>query len=129
MDLLLETFLGKLTLASTYLQQTGVVEANESLSRPLNRTMGFWAFCRPDLRNMHHLAGLALGEDPDASLVANHDHRKAKAQTMKQLSTHWKELERKIAYRLDADQAKMLEPAVIAAIAQLENQVDWLTSK
>ena len=80
---------------------------------------------------MIHLAGLQVG-DPDAlaSQGLEKQRRADKRQALQQLEQHWKSTERKIAYLLkDADQIKMVEPALVRALAQVESEIEFLANE
>ena len=76
-DVLYDNFETKLLFALTYIKKQGEEQVNDILGSNYNITIGFWAFCR-DLKNIHHLSCLALGQEPDAVLINDRDRRKRK---------------------------------------------------
>jgi hypothetical protein len=76
-DVLYDNFETKLLFALTYIKQQGEEQVNDILGSRYDITIGFWAFCR-DLKNIHHLSCLALGQEPDAVLLNDRDRRKRK---------------------------------------------------
>ena len=91
-------------------------------------TMGPWQFLHPDISNIVHLAGLYCGDDDAlATLDKDKERRKEKAEAIKQLTSSWKEVEHKIAYLLkDAETIAMLKPVITKALAQVEDEVEFL---
>lgn len=116
-DELYDAFCTLLLIASVKLQDAGFEAINQGLSRPMQRTMGFWAFTRPDLQNLAAIAEF------DADAEGN--RRREKAAAMRELSACWKEAERVIAYRLrDPASIRRLLPVVQRALASIEDAIE-----
>ena len=103
-------------------------EGLEVLGQKYTITMGCWQFLTPDISNIVHLAGLKLGdEDALDDLEEDKRRRLAKAAAIRDLKASWSEFEKKVAYLLrDAETIKMLSPAVVKAMAELEDEVEFL---
>jgi len=120
-DLLFEELLGQLVVASAYLQREGVEEFNEGLDRPMQRTMGWHAFSRPDLKNLHCIWSQATGQAPEA----DRERRIAKAKALKRWKAAWSDVERMAAYRLrDPERIEALLPTVQQCLAELEDAIE-----
>ena len=56
-----------LLMALAYIEREGVDKVNAKLGTQYEIAIGFWAFCR-DLKNIHHLAHLGMGNEQDQAL-------------------------------------------------------------
>ena len=132
-DTLTVRFLDRWILACQYLENNHQDDAEglEIMGARYTITMGPWQFLQPDISNIVHLAGLYCGEeDALSNLEVDKRRRQDKAKALRQLAAHWSEAERKIAYLLkDAEQIKMVEPALIKALAQVEDEVEFLANE
>ena len=130
MDVLTLRFCEHFIEACRYLLTTAEVGPTgiEILGSHYPLTMSLWVWFRPDIKPIIHLSGLSLGdEDALADLEKEKQRRLAKAAAIKQLKASWSEFERKVAYMLrDAETITMLSPAVIKAMAALEDEVEFL---
>ena len=97
LDRLFDRFQVKLCQALGYMVKQGIDETNNILGADYKITLGFWAFCR-DFKNIHHLAALHRGEDPDVSLIADQQRRKEKARLLSEFSREVKSFATHAAY-------------------------------
>ena len=126
-DVLYYNFETKLLFALAYIKQQGEDKVNNILGSNYNITIGFWAFCR-DLKNIHHLSCLALGQEPDAVLLNDRDRRKKKAELLKEFSAEVKDFARQAAYLSGSHEHSntRLEQALEIARTSLETCLDDL---
>ena len=125
-------FFEQFILACDYLKATVDNDAHglEVLGTFYPKTMSIWVWLRPDLKAIVFLAGLQCGqEDAVAQQERATEVRRAKAAALKQLREHYSEFEKKCAYLLkDAETIRMVEPALIKALAQVEDEVEFLAN-
>lgn len=132
-NFLTRRFFEQFILACDYLKATVDNDAHglEVLGTFYPKTMSVWVWLRRDLRAIVFLAGLQVG-DPDAlsNQESEKQRRASKAKALRQLAAHWSEAERKIAYLLrDPETILMLEPAIIKALASIEDEVEFLANE
>ena len=89
----------------------------------------FWQFIR-DLKNVHHLAHLGLGNEPDHALISDQNRRKEKARILKDFDHTMKGFIKKAAYVVGSgpDSNKRLEQALeiaTQALMQAESDLEW----
>ena len=131
-DDLYEQFRGYLLMALAYIEREGVEKVNAKLGTQYEITIGFWAFCR-DLQNIHHLAQLGMGNEPDQALTADADRRREKAQILKAFHDDVKAFIKKAAYVSGSgpDSNKRLEQALELArqaLCRAEEDLEWQSS-
>lgn len=116
--------IGQLRVVSAWLQQQPDLElVSEGLDIPLQTTMGWWHFSRPDLSNLAALFGLATGQGLHVD-QAHLDARQEKARAIAELDGLWDEVKRRAVMKLEKDQIKALRPVVLKAMSEIEDQID-----
>lgn len=107
-------------------------DAWEIIGGEVKITMGMWPFIgahlkRDGLRNLSTLYGLATGQGEN---IADKTRQKRldKRDAIVELEGCWKEFVRHAAMKLDADQIRMLYPAVSSHCDELEEQINWIAS-
>ena len=128
-DDLYDQFKTYLLMALAYIEREGVDKVNAQLGTQYEITIGFWGFCR-DLQNIHHLAHLGMGNEPDQALTADADRRREKAQILKDFHDEVKGFIKKAAYVSGSapDSNKRLEQALELArqaLMRAEEDLEW----
>ena len=126
---LYDQFRTYLLIALAYIEREGEEKVNNILGSNYTMKIGFWAFIR-DLQNVHYLAQLGLGNDPDQALQQDFDRRKTKAQLLKEFTADLKDFARQAAYLSGSGEHsnQKLEQALEAArtaLAQAEDDLRW----
>ena len=132
-DVLMKRFFEHWIMAMEYLQENHQEDSDgvDILGQRMCITLSVWQFLRPDIRNVVHLSGLRVGkEDAINELSKDKKRRESKRQALQKLRAHYEEFEKRCAYLLkDAEQIKMVEPALIKALAQVEDEVEFLANE
>ena len=128
-DQLYDQFRTYLLLALAYIDKEGEEKVNNILGENYTMKIGFWSFIR-DLKNVHHLAHLGLGNEPDHALVSDQDRRKEKARILKEFDHTMKGFIKKAAYVVGSgsDSNKRLEMALeiaTQALMRAEEDLEW----
>ena len=128
-DQLYDQFRTYLLLALAYIEKEGEEKVNNILGESYSMKIGFWSFIR-DLKNVHYLAHLGLGHEPDAALISDQDRRKEKARILKEFDHTMKGFIKKAAYVVGSgpDSNRRLEQALEIAtqsIIQAEEDLEW----
>lgn len=119
-DLLFEELLGQLLIAGSWLSRQDLGDVEGDLARPLRRTMGWHAFSRPDLQNLHVLCSRAMGVLPEADA----ERRRAKAAALKKWKYAWAEVEGKAVRQLrEPERIEALLPKVKRQLAIIEGLI------
>lgn len=132
-DVLTVRFLEKWILMCDYLKahHKDDAEGLEILGQRMTITMGCWQFLpETGINSVIHLAGLQSG-DPDAiaTLEVDKQRRQAKRRAIQALEQQWQEVIQRLGYKLqEAEKIEMLTPAVVKALATIEDEIDWLAS-
>lgn len=118
-----EEFTAELTAALVYIQEQGTETINQRLNSRYDLRITFWTFCR-DLKNVRHLANLALNRTPD---VQDQDkaRKDQKAELLRSFETELTDWIHLMAYK-SADDTAALERALETARAALAAAEDAL---
>ena len=102
-EVLFDRLIEKLIAALKHCEFEGLEVVNELLDRPVQKTLGFWAFCR-DLKNVHYLASYFWGLDPVEALERDKERRTAKAEILSEWKAELNEHLRRLAYLSGSDE-------------------------
>ena len=130
-DQLYEVFETKLIMSLAHIKREGEDKVNDILGSSYDMTLGFWAFLNPDLKNIHYLSCMALGVEPDETLLKDRDRRKRKAELLKEFATDLKSFAKTAAYLSgsDSDSNRRLEQALEVArtaMGQAQEDLQWM---
>jgi len=130
-DDLFEQWRTKMLGASAYIEKQGVEQINNDLDRQYDVKLTFWRFLEPDLSHLHEMTCLALGIDPDGTLKADQDRRKAKAELLREFSSDVKQFAKQAAYLSGSDRHsnRRLEQALEIArtgMGQAQEDLQWM---
>lgn len=129
-DQLYEVFETKLIMSLAHIKREGEDKVNDILGSSYDMTLGFWAFLNPDLKNIHYLSCMALGVEPDETLLKDRDRRKEKATILREFHAEVKDWIKRAAYRVGSgpDSNRRLAAALEVgrqALAQADDVIDW----
>ena len=126
-DDLYEQFRTYLILALAHVKDKGQDQVNDLLGTQYEITCTFWTFIR-DLKNVHTLAQLRLGKEPDQALKSDQDRRKRKSEILREFGDCWKEYAREAAYLSGSGEYsnRQLEQALEAARTAMQQALEDL---
>ena len=129
-DRLIDTFYTKLMMSLLYIKENGVDGTNDVLGEKYNARLTFWRFLQPDLKNLHYLSALYVGQDPMEALAEDKDRRMRKAKAFRMMDRNWKELKNWVG-SLSSDPAHIeaLIPLHAKAMAAIQDEAEWITGR